>query len=393
MAKKTKRLRITYTWIESRKQWRGRANIEGLGSRDRYGETKDEVDAKFDELEAQVDAGLVIDDNTTLLDFAKTWYAVKTAGMKFKSAEVYANAINAHIAPFFKNIQLREVRPLNIKQFLAAKAHMSKSAQSKQLSTLRQIFDEAKENGLVGKNPCEKSKAGGADAKEKTPLTSDQQDILCEAVKGTRAELFVLLCLYAGLRREEALGLMWQNVYLDTDAPYIHVRHTVTFEAGRPSHSDNLKTDAAGRSIPIPPQLSEALTRARTEPKSLLVIPAKRTGAAMSLSAFRRMWEIVVGGYRSTHEKDKAGKRIKVFIPGVVDFHVEPHVLRHTYITELCASGMDIKKIQYLAGHEDVAMTLRIYVKVKNSAPEELSPAIIRAFSGSKQGSSTVVEK
>lgn len=40
---------------------------------------------------------------------------------------------------------------------------------------------------------------------------------------------------------------------------------------------------------------------------------------------------------------------------------VNPHALRHTYITRLFEAGLDIKEIQYLAGHSTIDMTLRVY--------------------------------
>ena len=33
----------------------------------------------------------------------------------------------------------------------------------------------------------------------------------------------------------------------------------------------------------------------------------------------------------------------------------------HTYVTRLFEAGLDIKEIQYLAGHSTVDMTLRVY--------------------------------
>ncbi|MFV0399907.1 MAG: tyrosine-type recombinase/integrase, partial [Oscillospiraceae bacterium] len=59
---------------------------------------------------------------------------------------------------------------------------------------------------------------------------------------------------------------------------------------------------------------------------------------------------------------------------------VTPHILRHTYITALCSSGLDIKKIQYLAGHADPAMTLKVYTHVTHNRPDELIGAIRGAF-------------
>jgi len=63
-----------------------------------------------------------------------------------------------------------------------------------------------------------------------------------------------------------------------------------------------------------------------------------------------------------------------------LDFRITPHQLRHTYITTLCQSGMDIKKIQYLAGHSDIKMTLNVYSHVVNNRPDELIEAVERAF-------------
>jgi len=43
---------------------------------------------------------------------------------------------------------------------------------------------------------------------------------------------------------------------------------------------------------------------------------------------------------------------------------------------------MDIKKIQYLAGHESVELTLEVYTQVTQNTPEEISPHILKTFSG-----------
>lgn len=43
------------------------------------------------------------------------------------------------------------------------------------------------------------------------------------------------------------------------------------------------------------------------------------------------------------------------------DTHITAHILRHTYITRLFEAGLDIKEIQYLAGHSTVDMTLKVY--------------------------------
>ena len=63
-----------------------------------------------------------------------------------------------------------------------------------------------------------------------------------------------------------------------------------------------------------------------------------------------------------------------------LDFDVTPHMLRHTYITNLIYSGADPKTVQYLAGHESSKITMDIYAKVKYNRPEELAVSMAEAF-------------
>ncbi len=66
-------------------------------------------------------------------------------------------------------------------------------------------------------------------------------------------------------------------------------------------------------------------------------------------------------------------------------FRVTPHQLRHTYATRLVESGMNIKQIQYLLGHDDVHLTLSIYSHVTQNRPEELTGAVSAAFSAPQE--------
>ena len=63
-----------------------------------------------------------------------------------------------------------------------------------------------------------------------------------------------------------------------------------------------------------------------------------------------------------------------------LDFHVTPHQLRHTYITNLLYMGVDPKTVQYLAGHKNSKTTMDIYAKIKYNKPQELLPVINAAF-------------
>lgn len=40
---------------------------------------------------------------------------------------------------------------------------------------------------------------------------------------------------------------------------------------------------------------------------------------------------------------------------------VTPHILQHTYCTQMAESGVDIKILQNLMGHKTLEMTMQIY--------------------------------
>ena len=63
---------------------------------------------------------------------------------------------------------------------------------------------------------------------------------------------------------------------------------------------------------------------------------------------------------------------IELHFAYTLNFDVTPHLLRHTYITNLLYAGVDPKTVQYLAGHENSKTTMDIYARVKYNKPEEL---------------------
>lgn len=182
----------------------------------------------------------------------------------------------------------------------------------------KSIFRAAKESHVIDTNPTIylKAKGGGVPQEERRALTDEQVERLLDAIRGLPPYVFVMLGLYAGLRREEILALQWDSVYLDTDAPYLTVRRAWHTEHNRPVILTELKT--------------------------------------------------------------KAAERNKLIY--AIDFDVTPHQLRHTYITNLLYAGVDPKTVQYLAGHENSKTTMDIYAQVKYNKPEELVSVVNAAF-------------
>jgi integrase len=290
--------------------------------------------------------------------------------------------------------QLRDISYSDAQLVMAKISGSSKSLQQKVVTTLRRIFDAAVKDKLIDMSPCANLKPSGQDAPEKEALTKDQQRTLLESVRGLPIYPFVMLCLYTGLRREEALGLQWQHVHLDAPAPHIDVRAACNWEGKNTAKlTPLLKSDAAYRSIPLPPQLVQILHELREAQNGPYVI-SRGEGELLSASSFRKRWAAItlrearqitytVHGQKKTRDLC-IGDEVP-FHPGVVislDFHTTPHLLRHTYISVLILSGVAVKRVQYLAGHSSPIQTLRIYTHLMENKPEDLYAEVVKAFPG-----------
>ena len=241
---------------------------------------------------------------------------------------------------------------------------------------------------LITDNPCVGTSAkGGKASKKKDALTDQQVAVLLDTVKELPPYLFIMIGLYSGLRREEILALQWDCVFLDESTPYISVRRAWRAEHNRPVISTVLKTKAAKRDIPIPKCLVDCLREAKANSISEYVI-ADSEGQPLSYSQFTRVWQYVVvrSVKERTYYKYVNGQSIKYTVKPTLgttqrnnpkirytlNFDVTPHLLRHTYITNLLYAGVDPKTVQYLAGHENSKTTMDIYARVKYNKPEEL---------------------
>ena len=139
---------------------------------------------------------------------------------------------------------------------------------------------------MVGSNPTQgvKITPHATDDRIKV-LTIEQQQLLMERVTEPRARVFCALCLYAGLRREEALGVMWSDI----DKNELHIKRAVTFVKNQQDPDHSLKSKAANRTIPIVDHLQEILNHT---PRRNLFIITNASGGNTTFDFFQKNVEI-----------------------------------------------------------------------------------------------------
>ena len=294
------------------------------------------------------------------------------------------------------HMYMADVTTDDIKMALVPASKKSVSVYRSVTMLIKCIFYSAEDSHIIDENPTKRISAkGGIPEKGKEALTDEQVQILLDSIRGLPPYVFVMIGLYAGLRREEILGLKWDCVFLDADVPYLSVKRAWHTEHNRPVILEELKTKAAYRDVPLPDCLTECLREAKANSKSEFVI-ANRDGDPLTYTQFVRVWKYITT--RSTKERTYVryvnGQRIKHTVKPVLgekavhnntvvytmDFQVTPHQLRHTYITNLIYAMVDPKTVQYLAGHQNSKITMDIYAKVKYNRLRELAAVVNSAF-------------
>ena len=362
-----------------------------------YGRTREELYDKVNEAKDQIDNDTFRRKTPTVKEYAEKWLMLQSAHIRQTTLIDYTSKVKLHVIAPLGHMRMADVTKDDIQLALVPVSKKSTSVYKSVVILYKCIFKAAKDSRVIDENPTVflTAKGGGVPQTDKIPLTDEQVEILLDAVKGLQTYVFVMLGLYAGLRREEILGLKWDSVYLNKKAPYLTVRRAWHTEGNKPVILDELKTKAAHRDIPLPDRLVECLKGWKAQSKSEYVI-SNSDGGPLSYTQFKRLWQFIIT--RSIKErfyyKYENGKRVKHTIKPVlgekaahngkvvytIDFDVTPHKLRHTYITNLIYANVDPKTVQYLAGHENSKVTMDIYAKVKYNKPTELVSVVNEAF-------------
>ena len=167
---------------------------------------------------------------------------------------------------------------------------------------------------------------------------------------------------YTSMRREELLGLRWENV--DMENPLIHICEAVTYPKSKPVVKGT-KTESSVRNIPIADALYEVLKPLAQA--SGYVLPG-RGGKPVSEPTFRRLWKSI-------------GEHIELYGATPINF-------RTTFATMAVASGVDIRTTQSLMGHSTPEMTLSVYTRQEDTR----LPEAMKQMSGFLHGDNAAKE-
>ncbi|MBB95841.1 MAG: tyrosine recombinase [Rhodobacteraceae bacterium] len=233
---------------------------------------------------------------------------------------------------------------------------LSKATRARRLSAIRQLYRFAFEEGWRADNPAIRIRGPGKDKKLPKTLEVDEVDRLLGAARSagrTEADRLRNTCLmellYAtGMRVSELVSL------------------PVSATRGDPRMLLIRGKGNKERMVPLSGPARTALRDWLTARDA-----AQDAGRAKGLAASPFLFPSrSKEGYLTRHRFYLLIKEIAV-AAGVSPAKVTPHTLRHAFATHLLANGADLRSIQTLLGHADVATT-EIYTHVLDERLKEL---------------------
>ena len=313
-----------------------------------YARTPEELLEKVEEAQRQIEDAVFRRTTPTVAEYCERWLTMQSARIRPTTLIDYTSKVKNYIIEPLGHKYMAEVSSDDIKLAMVNVSSKSCSVYRSVQMLYKCIFYSAVESKIIDSCPCETlSSKGGKPQNEREALTDEQVDKLLVAIKGLPPYVFVMIGLYAGLRREEILALKWDCVFLDAEAPYLSVQRAWHSEHNRPVISSDLKTKSARRDIPLPSVLTECLREAKEVATSEYVV-ANRDGGPLSYTQFKRVWQYIVT--RSTKERTYVryinGQKIQRTVTPklgekaahngnvvyTLDFQVTPHQLRHPYV-------------------------------------------------------------
>lgn len=252
-----------------------------------------------------------------------------------------------------KNIDYKTINKDEIRSYLKYLDELkySKTTISRILSTLRHFYQYLMINKVVSVNMFKLIKNPKKDKKLPNFLQSDELQKIFDSIDietplGIRNRLIVELLYASGLRVSELASLTIDNIN-------IHTKEIRVLGKGSKERIVFFG-DYAKKYLELYLEQSRPILQDKNKTKILLL---NNNGDPLSTRGIQMIIDNVVRDASLKH-------------------NISPHVLRHTFATDLLNNGADLKSVQELLGHSSLSTT-QIYTHITN---ERLRSVYLKTF-------------
>lgn len=344
-------------------RWEARVTVgvnPGTGKpvrRSLYANTQKEARQKMTAVLRELDKGTYQTPNRiTAAAWFQEWLSTFCANkVKPLTYQSYEGIIKNHITPAIGAVELQAIKGTHIQRLYnkMTAAGLSGKTVKNVGAVLHKGFKVAVKQGLIPSNPCEGAELPKTEHHEITPLSDNEIPVFLAAIEDSPMRNAYALCLLAGLREGECLGLSWKQV--DFQRRRIMVSQQLQKEKTKNARYYIAPTTKSGkpRTVELPPVAFEYLQ-------------AERVKQLENRLAAGEVWsnpdDLVFTDETGRHYAFSTFyKRFKKIAAAIGRPDARPHDLRHTAATVAIASGADVKSVQSIMGHATASFTLNVY--------------------------------
>lgn len=334
---------------------------------------------------AEIAARLAAEQQVRLGDYVDQWIARRTR-LRDNTRHGYRVIVRLHVKPTLGDVALADLTTRQVRDLLEQLAAPSPSGKVRTGATLARVrsllsgaLQDAVADGLILGNPARgvrlPESAGAGKGGRIEVLTPQQLAAFLLAADATPFGPALRFLAATGVRRGEAVGLLWDAV--DLDAGRAVIRRSLTHSAGA-VRVDAPKTRKGERAVPLD---RETVAMLREH---------KRGQAEESLRWGRTVWNpegfVFVRADGTSLKPDSlthATKRMTTAM-GLPEIHL--HCLRHSWATFALAAGVDVKVVSDVLGHSTTMLTQNVY----QHTPADLAASAAELVAALRRGTAAV---
>jgi site-specific recombinase XerD len=361
-------------WVARRKRYVGAASL-GFGPDGKRirktvsGKTKQEVKDKLKAVHDDLASPVRSPKDYTLSQAVDDWLS---EGMQGRSAETIAKYRNV-LKPVLQQLGGRLLASLTAADVRTALTHFAATHSTETVSIARlgleRAIRHAEANDLIGRNVAALvDTPQGQVGRPSQSLSLEQATALIRASRQERVtrefpgspprptsfmHAYVVLCLLAGVRTEEARALHWENVDLvgDPEADPPVPPHVAVWRSVR-AHGDT-KTQKSRRTLKLPELAVEALR------DHLIGQAAERLLAGVLWQNQGLVFCTAVGTSLDAGNVRRMFKN--VCMHAGIGENWTPRELRTSFVSLMSHSGVSSEEIARLVGHSSTRVTETVY--------------------------------
>ena len=284
-----------------------------------------------------VDNIVIYDRHISVTEWANK--AFETYKQGSKSLDDIKARYRKYVAPYIGNKPIGSIKAVECQMILNKCSGMSFSHVTKLKQELSFIFERAVDNQIIPFNPARKLTMPEYEKGFRRSITDQERKHFMACLEKDRTYLLFFIILKCGCRPEEAINLIGRDI--NHEKRLLHIRGT--------------KTKNSDRYVPIP----DALYGLISGTKPFEPLSPNRDGKKHSESSYNRLCAHLRRDMNISMGCKTYRNALVPPLPLAEDF--VPYCFRHTYCTDLCKAGIDVRIAQKLMGHANISVTADIY--------------------------------